>query len=637
MAVCFAVSAACVARLMLSAQSAQPAPQTTVRTSVDAVRLDVSVLDKNRRPVRGLTTTDFTVLEDGKPQPIVLFSAVDIPDAVDPPAAWMRDIGSDVATNELDTRRIVVIVMDDGMTESSPATAKTAKEIARNVIDRLGPKDLAAVVFTFLGRAQNFTTDHRQLLAAAETFIPKSDIPAHGMSAAARPQGAMGVGGGGTPLGCALRGRRGCLTDTLKNVASALQDTPPGRKTIVLVSSGVAYDFSLSSLDAADDADDLSQTFQSLQRANINIYSFDPRGLTMEGLASARLDSLRMFAESTGGRAVVATNTPWEHVSQVFHENSSYYLIGIQSTNIARDGRFRRLAVRVNRPDLDVRTRAGYFAARTDKPKASKKPAVPVTALDKAFGSGLPTGDLPLAVSVAPFSIPGRKQSALAVVIGMRRPVSNQVSTEKIELLTSAFDLDIRERAAHRQTLELTLRPHESGERHFDLFSRLTVPPGRYEVRVGAQDSQGAGGVFTAIDVPDFSKSGVALSGVVLGRARSDDDRSSDLLSELVPVKPSTRRVFAESEPLTAFLRVYQGGKDPLTPVRVTARIMDSAPSTVFEEALTLSADRFRSDRSADYRLDVPLSRLVAGQYLLAIEAAGGRNTVSRDVRFRVK
>ena len=64
---------------------------------------------------------------------------------------------------------------------------------------------------------------------------------------------------------------------------------------------------------------------------------------------------------------------------------------------------------------------------------------------------------------------------------------------------------------------------------------------------------------------------------------------------------------------------------------------MDSAPSKVFEEALTLSADRFRSDRSADYRLDVPLSRLVAGQYLLTIEAAGGRKTVSRDVRFSVR
>ena len=126
-AACLAVSTACVAHLALSAQSTPPPTQPIFRAGVDVVRLDVSVLDKNRRPIRGLTTADFTVLEDGKPQPIVAFSAVDIPGAVDPPALWMRDVGSDVATNELDTRRVVVIVMDDGMTDSSPTTAKTAK------------------------------------------------------------------------------------------------------------------------------------------------------------------------------------------------------------------------------------------------------------------------------------------------------------------------------------------------------------------------------------------------------------------------------------------------------------------------------------------------------------------------------
>lgn len=71
------------------------------------VRLDVSVLDKNRRPVRNLTAADFTVLEEGEPRPIVAFSAVDVPNTPDHPVAWMRDVGSDVATNRLDTRRIV--------------------------------------------------------------------------------------------------------------------------------------------------------------------------------------------------------------------------------------------------------------------------------------------------------------------------------------------------------------------------------------------------------------------------------------------------------------------------------------------------------------------------------------------------
>jgi hypothetical protein len=51
---------------------------TTFRSGVDVVRLDVSVLDRDRMPIRGLTAADFTVLEDGKPQPIVGFDAVDL-------------------------------------------------------------------------------------------------------------------------------------------------------------------------------------------------------------------------------------------------------------------------------------------------------------------------------------------------------------------------------------------------------------------------------------------------------------------------------------------------------------------------------------------------------------------------------
>src|ERR671913_1679168 len=59
-------------------QQVPPAQPPTFRAAVDAVQLDVSVLDKDRRPVRGLTAADFTVLENGKPRPIVAFSAVEL-------------------------------------------------------------------------------------------------------------------------------------------------------------------------------------------------------------------------------------------------------------------------------------------------------------------------------------------------------------------------------------------------------------------------------------------------------------------------------------------------------------------------------------------------------------------------------
>ena len=63
-----------------STQQAPPDTGTTFRSGVDVVRLDVSVLDQNPLPIRGLTAADFSVLEDGRPQPISAFDAVDLPD-----------------------------------------------------------------------------------------------------------------------------------------------------------------------------------------------------------------------------------------------------------------------------------------------------------------------------------------------------------------------------------------------------------------------------------------------------------------------------------------------------------------------------------------------------------------------------
>ena len=85
------VSAGLAAVAVPQAQSPQPIPR--FRTGVEGVVVDVSVLDKDRRPVRGLTAADFTVTEDGKPQSITAFTAVDMPDVVQTPSApWVRDV-----------------------------------------------------------------------------------------------------------------------------------------------------------------------------------------------------------------------------------------------------------------------------------------------------------------------------------------------------------------------------------------------------------------------------------------------------------------------------------------------------------------------------------------------------------------
>src|SRR5262245_1671589 len=158
--------AACVALAGVLAAFTQqrPDPQPSFRTGVELVQLDVSVLDRDRRPVRGLTAADFTVLEDGVERPIASFVAVDLPDGPSSGAAWLRDVPRDVASNRLDAQRVVVIVFDDFHIPFDPGFSDTAKRIASSVVERLGASDLAAVVFTINRRSgQEWTIDRQRL------------------------------------------------------------------------------------------------------------------------------------------------------------------------------------------------------------------------------------------------------------------------------------------------------------------------------------------------------------------------------------------------------------------------------------------------------------------------------------------
>ena len=109
------------------------------------------------------------------------------------------------------------------------------------------------------------------------------------------------------------------------------------------------------------------------------------------------------------------------------------------------------------------------------------------------------------------------------------------------------------------------------------------------------------------------------------------------LLRDVIPVVPTTERSFAPSDPVTAFLRLYQGGNDKLTAVPLKIQIQDAAGKAVFEKAESIGADRFSAERAAEFQLRLPLPTLTAGEYLLTIEGTTGKAVARRDVRFQVR
>ena len=597
----------------------------TFRVRADVLRLDVSVLDQQGLPVRGLSASDFTVLEGSVAQPVVAFAAVDVPTWTVGTAAWIRDVGPDVASNRVDARRAVVIVLDHFNSRWDPGVTRVAKSIAEAAIEQLGPSDLAAVVYVLnRDRGQEFTVDRTRLRSAVERFVP-SGLPAQSDNrfSASTPTDGLRMPSRvpGTTGACL----HDCVLMALQNAAEILGSWPGARKTVMLISPGRrsgGLDERLSQ------GDEQSRMFAVLQAANVNIYQFDPHGLQA---GPQPFTDFGTFAENTGGRAITNTNAPADLVPQMFRENSSYYLLGIRPADDTRDGRFHRIRVQVNRPGVHVRARAGYYSA-TDAPRRSSKQ--PASAIDRALSGGLPSGDLPVSLTVAPFATVAKPGAALAVVA--RLDEADVAAGTVVEFVAVAFDDKWKQVAAVTQRFML---PAATGSmQSSETAARLNVPPGRYEIRAAMRSiaDDRTGSVYASVTVPDFAREPLSLSGLVIERQAGGATMLEDLAS-VVPARMTTGRVFSTGERVAVMARVYQGRGKTLAPVRVTARIVDGQDRTVSTTETTLEQAASDAPRHADYRLDLPLDRLDAGEYLLTVDANSGTKSARRDLRFNVR
>lgn len=615
-----------------SGAGAQSSQTPTFRAGVDVVQLDVSVLDEHRQPVTGLRAEDFTIVVRDVPQPIVSFTEIALPPRPVDGAAWLREVAPDVSTNFLNAQRIVVILLDDCNVPFDPMFATLARRIADGTIAQLGPADLAAVVFTGSRRqGQEFTTDRARLREAVARFTPLGvgGAEPHQFSASRTASGGLPLGGGRVPSAQCFR----AVPQALDAAASALRDYPGWRKTLAFISP-YSPTFAPDAIETTDDLAVWGEVFDAMQEANLTLYQFDPRGLEVgAGIAQ----DLGTLADATGGRTVKATNAPEAGVPQMFRENSAYYMLGFQPTDPVQNGRFRAVDVRVNRPGVTVRTRSGYYAPRAaSAPRPSNRPEPSV--LDRAVSGSLPSGDLPMTLTVAPFARPGASRAAVAVVAGFTQ-IGTGNGRDQYDVLVRAFRDNWKEAGTVTQRIEVATRPTSIGPLHVDLVSRLDLPPGRYEIRTAATSvvTGATGSAYGSVVVPDFRRDELSLSGVVLARQSSALTGETVALRDVVPVRPTTLREFASNEGVRAFVRVSQGERRSPVDITLTTRLVDARDDVRFSREMTLEAAQFSRERSADVTLDLPLNTLPAGEYLLSIEAAAGGRAARRDVRMTIR
>lgn len=608
------------------AQVPTQAPLPKFRSGVDVVLLDVTVLDRSRRPVRGLTAADFTILEDGKPQPVVSFEELDSPEPDGSLVPWMREVAPDVRTNAADDRRIIVLVLDDGLI--SFRHREHVKQIGRKIVDQLGPADQVSIIYTGNNaRSQEFTSDRALLRRTVERFVDTT------------------VGGSA--------GQN--TVQTLKRATQTLLALPNRRKAMIFVSPLAVNPGNPNS----DLAFQLQDALRHAQRANVTVYPINPRGLEVPVVGGADTadqggrtlassvdegpdaagDTARVIANETGGFAVTASNTFDAQIRQIFRETGSYYLLGFQSAHT--DGKFRGIEVRTTREGVTVRTRNGYRAAKAGKDAGREKNADPLP-LIKALAGVLPAPDIPVRVVVAPFAAPSGNRAVVAIALGVQQPAPSGGAgvAERVQLLSSAYDTSYRARATFRQTVNLKLRAApDSPDAKYEILTKLELEPGRYQMRFAAHSSSldKSGSVFQDVEVPDFRKAPLSLSGVVLGVNPALPAAPKEFLSSVIPLTPTTQRTFLAGHRAEAFVRIYQGGRKPPVPVTMRTIIVNDKDVEVLSEARSLSPEQFAAARAVDHRLELPLDRLSAGSYLLRFTAGAAKESVARDVRFVVR
>lgn len=591
----------------------QPPP---FRATTDVVLLDVSVLDKSRRPVRGLTKEDFTILEDGVAQDVATFSAVDLPDAEVPSAKWMTRAPLDVQTNAMPDGRLILIYLDERQPTNDPFATKASKEAAHAIVDKLSPKDVAAVGFMLDHRgAQEFTTDHARLHAAIDTYSPSQ------------------------PVGVPLLG-------VLHDLSNLFVSIPERRKIIIYIGMGQPFDLEvLTGMDKVTTGGNVPTFYRDVQqqqynnlmglaqaanRANVSIYTIDPIGLDNTSPSSPSKEFLRLVSNMTGARAVIGNNQPASQVPLILGENASYYLLAFKPSNPSEVGKFRRIEVKVNRPGVEVRARRGYVEGRTAGASIQ-------AGMNPALGRLIPATQLSLDLWAQPATMEATGEHNVAMMIDVLLPTAGARPNEHLAVAWSIVDMGGKDRGTGRQDLTVS-PPAGAGDSYRATVQALAMlPPGHYDIRVSAQlvERNRRGGLLGDVVVPDYAKDPLSASGVFVGSIAPAS--GGNQLARFLAVKPTTDRTFASDESVVAAMRVYQM-KQPLQPVTVHATILDARDKVVFDNSQRLETGPFTSEGSADYRMTLPLAQLGTGAFLLRLEASrSGAPAVRREVRFSIQ
>jgi hypothetical protein len=356
---------------------------------------------------------------------------------------------------------------------------------------------------------------------------------------------------------------------------------------------------------------------------------------------------LSTLAADTGGKFYGDSNDFAPAFQAMERDTAEYYVIGFRSTNPVRDGRYRKLQIKLNRPDVKLEYRTGYYAP-ADYQHSNREDRE--RQLNEQLASDLPATDVPMYLAAYYFQVgAGRYYIPVSLIVpGSQIPFVKGGDRDKatIDIIGQLKDGAGRVEGEIRQTVKLAIDQQEQVSRkNVQYTTSFTLPAGKYHLKfVVRENVTGHMGSFeTDINVPDLSRSPVKLSSVVLASQRQPapgkigKGRDSDpLVKDGQLWVPNVAHVFRQDGHLYLLYEVYSPqktstdktdeGAQGQSPRLLTSIEFLSGSTKVFETPLVEATKLTDPSRNViAFQFDVPLKDLKPGPYTCQVNVIDDR------------
>jgi hypothetical protein len=356
----------------------------------------------------------------------------------------------------------------------------------------------------------------------------------------------------------------------------------------------------------------------------------------------ASQEVMATLSSDTGGKSFFDSNDFAPAFAQVQKDTSAYYAIGFHSSNPARDGKYRKLAIKVKVPGVKLEYRQGYYAPADFKHSGREDREQELT---DQLASDLPATDMAMYLDAMYFRLDENRyyMPVSLLVPGSQIPFVKGGDKDKatLDILGEVID-EVKRPIGHvRETVKLNLDPTlNARQKNIQYTTSFNLPPGKYQVKFVVRENQtGRMGSFVAdVTLPDLKKAPLKISSIVLAASRQSSKKQDPLVRNGEEYVPDISHVFRQDQHMYLLYEVYNPAREKAAEnapkgtkpgINLLSSLELIQGSTKVYETPLVQAKAINVDGrdAVAIEMDVPLAGLKPGTYLCqlnVIDDAGG-------------